>query len=225
MGKVINSGGKNMYRYEDQKDMRKAMNGRMVVMIGGLFLIMTAVTSTLLQGIQFLFVANAAGNGDVEAIELAKKTSLSVGQLYGLGISSMVMTVVQIMSGVILARFSNRLQKTKICLYADYTLIGATVLEQVYMMILNRVFNPIPLLAGSIIPLAVLWGIMQLKKIAKKYPERPYAVETTAIKNQMAARNQKKNLMARAKAKVRDEEKVSRVIDEIQDTPAAEETK
>ena len=38
-----------MYRYEDQKEMRMAMNGKMIVMLAGVFLILTAVTSTLLQ--------------------------------------------------------------------------------------------------------------------------------------------------------------------------------
>ena len=36
-----------MYRYEDQKEMRMAMNGKMIVMLAGVFLILTAVTSTL----------------------------------------------------------------------------------------------------------------------------------------------------------------------------------
>ena len=33
-----------MYRYEDQKEMRMAMNGKMIVMLAGVFLILTAVT-------------------------------------------------------------------------------------------------------------------------------------------------------------------------------------
>ena len=58
-----------MYRYEDQKEMRMAMNGKMIVMLAGVFLILTAVTSTLLQGMQYFIV------GQVQEQEMRKQLS------------------------------------------------------------------------------------------------------------------------------------------------------
>ena len=33
-----------MYKYKDQKELRMAINGRMITMIAGLFIIMSAIT-------------------------------------------------------------------------------------------------------------------------------------------------------------------------------------
>lgn len=207
-----------MYKYEDQKEMRRAINGRMVVMAVGLFLIITAVTTTLLQGIQFFFVANAAGKGDKAALDLLSQTSLTVGQIYGLAATCTITAIAQIMVGVICTKFCNRLDKVKICLYADCVLLVVMLLQQVHMMIINKMFSVLPLISGLLMPLVLLWGITRLRMLAKKYPDRTYAVETSKVRSQKAAASQNKNLMARAKAQVKDEKKVSRIVDEIQDT-------
>ena len=34
-----------MYQYQDQKEMRRALNGKMIVMLVGIMLVMTALTS------------------------------------------------------------------------------------------------------------------------------------------------------------------------------------
>ena len=166
-----------MYRYEDQKEMRMAMNGKMIVMLAGVFLILTAVTSTLLQGMQYFIVGHSAGAGDAEAIKLVESTGLSIGQLYSVGVAYMIVTVAEIMTGIISAKFSNRLDKVKICLYADIILMVVMILQQSYMMLLARMFNPFALVAGILMPLLLLWGITRLMKLAKKYPDRMYAVE------------------------------------------------
>ena len=36
-----------MYQYQDQKEMRRALNGKMIVMLVGIMLVMTALTSSL----------------------------------------------------------------------------------------------------------------------------------------------------------------------------------
>ena len=41
-----------MYQYQDQKEMRRALNGKMIVMLVGIMLVMTALTSSLSYGIQ-----------------------------------------------------------------------------------------------------------------------------------------------------------------------------
>ena len=206
-----------MYRYEDQKEMRMAMNGKMIVMLAGVFLILTAVTSTLLQGMQYFIVGHSAGAGDAEAIKLVESTGLSIGQLYSVGAAYMIVTVAEIMTGIISAKFSNRLDKVKICLYADIVLMVVMILQQSYMMLLVRMFNPFALVAGILMPLLLLWGITRLMKLAKKYPDRMYAVEPNPARGGRKAAPQKQNIMEKAKARVRDEEKVAQVVDELPD--------
>ena len=206
-----------MYRYEDQKEMRMAMNGKMIVMLAGVFLILTAVTSTLLQGMQYFIVGHSAGAGDAEAIKLVESTGLSIGQLYSVGVAYMIVTVADIMTGIISAKFSNRLDKVKICLYADIILMVVMILQQSYMMLLARMFNPFALVAGILMPLLLLWGITRLMKLAKKYPDRMYAVEPNPARGGRKAAPQKQNIMEKAKARVRDEEKVAQVVDEFPD--------
>ena len=206
-----------MYRYEDQKEMRRAMNGKMIVMLAGVFLILTAVTSTLLQGMQYFIVGHSAGAGDAEAIKLVESTGLSIGQLYSVGAAYMIVTVAEIMTGIISAKFSNRLDKVKICLYADIVLMVVMILQQSYMMLLARMFNPFALVAGILMPLLLLWGITRLMKLAKKYPDRMYAVEPNPARGGRKAAPQKQNIMEKAKARVRDEEKVAQVVDELPD--------
>lgn len=206
-----------MYRYEDQKEMRMAMNGKMIVMLAGVFLILTAVTSTLLQGMQYFIVGHSAGAGDAEAVKLVESTGLSIGQLYSVGAAYMIVTVAEIMTGIISAKFSNRLDKVKICLYADIVLMAVMILQQSYMMLLARMFNPFALVAGILMPLLLLWGITRLMKLAKKYPDRMYAVEPNPARGGRKAAPQKQNIMEKAKARVRDEEKVAQVVDELPD--------
>lgn len=206
-----------MYRYEDQKEMRMAMNGKMIVMLAGVFLILTAVTSTLLQGMQYFIVGHSAGAGDAEAIKLVESTGLSIGQLYSVGVAYMIVTVAEIVTGIISAKFSNRLDKVKICLYADIVLMVVMILQQSYMMLLARMFNPFALVAGILMPLLLLWGITRLMKLAKKYPDRMYAVEPNPARGGRKAAPQKQNIMEKAKARVRDEEKVAQVVDEFPD--------
>lgn len=204
-----------MYKYQDQKEMRMAMNGKMVVMLAGVFLIITAVTSTLLQCMQYFIVAQNAGAGNAEAIKVVESTGLSIGQLYGVGVSYGIVTVVEIMAGVICAKFSNRLDKVKICLYADIVLLAVMTLQQVYMMLLVGMFAPMALLAGVLMPLVLLWGVTRLMKIAKRYPDRMYAVEPNPARARKQVQPQKQNLMQKAKAQVKDEAQAARVVDEL----------
>ena len=91
------------------------------------------------------------------------------------------------------------------------------ILQQSYMMLLARMFNPFALVAGILMPLLLLWGITRLMKLAKKYPDRMYAVEPNPARGGRKAAPQKQNIMEKAKARVRDEEKVAQVVDELPD--------
>lgn len=204
-----------MYKYEDQKEMRSALNGKLIVMMVGLFLILTAVTSTFLQGIQYVLVANSAKGGMKEAVELLEKSTLTIGKAYGVGTAYIISGIVEIVVGIISVKFSNRLDKVKVCLSANMVLLVTAFVRTGYLMIMSGIFNPFALIAALLMPLLLLWGVTRLVKLAKKYPDRTYAVEPNPAKKRKDQQPQKKNLMERAKAQVKDEAMVSRVVDEI----------
>lgn len=205
-----------MYKYEDQKEMRMALNGKMVVMLAGIFLIMTALTNTLIQGMQYFYIGSAAKQGIEEAVKLLEESSLTIGKIYSVGFSYVAVVAAEVIVGVICVKNSNRLDKVKICLYADVALFGVKILQQIFMTVISKVFNPLAVIAGLLMPLVVLWGITRLMKLAKKYPDRTYAVEPNNARMKQQEQPQNKNLMAKAKAKVKDEARVSQIIDEIQ---------
>jgi hypothetical protein len=205
-----------MYKYEDQKEMRSAINGKMIVMVVGLFLIVTAITGTLLQAFQYVYVANAARTGMEDAIKAIQETGLQLSQVFGLGVVYAIAGIVEVGAGIICLKFSNRLDKLKLCLYADIVLFVVMLLQQVYNMIIMQAINPFGILSALVMPAFLLWALTRLMKLAKKYPDRKFAVEPNPARTQRKqVQPQNKNLMARAKAQPQNEEIVSKVVDEI----------
>ena len=41
-----------MYQYQDQKEMRRALNSKMIIMLVGIMLVVTALTSSLSYGMR-----------------------------------------------------------------------------------------------------------------------------------------------------------------------------
>ena len=62
-----------MDQFEKQKIERQALNGKMTMMFGGIFLMFSAITSTLIYGINFFMTAQQADKGVAEYVELLKK--------------------------------------------------------------------------------------------------------------------------------------------------------
>lgn len=205
-----------MYKYEDQKEMRRAINGRMITMVAGLFLVLTAVTSTLINGINFFMIAKQASEGTKEAVDAIEQAHMSITQVRGIGAATILAALIEAGTGGICAKFSNRLNKVKVCLYANITVIAAELLYQVFLLSMGML-NPFAILSSLLMPLCLLWGITRLMKIAKHYPDRTFAVEPDPRKGQRKAQAQpqNKNLMARAKAQVKDEQKAAAVVDEV----------
>ena len=62
-----------MYQYQDQKEMRRALNGKMIVMLVGIMLVMTALTSSLSYGMRCWSMAGMADKGNEEVLEALKQ--------------------------------------------------------------------------------------------------------------------------------------------------------
>ena len=55
-----------MDQFEQMKVTRQAMNGKMCLMFGGIFLMFSAITSTIMYGINFFMTALEADKGTAE---------------------------------------------------------------------------------------------------------------------------------------------------------------
>ncbi len=58
-----------MYQYQDQKEMRRALNSKMIIMLVGIMLVVTAFTSSLSYGMRCLSMAGMADGGDKDILE------------------------------------------------------------------------------------------------------------------------------------------------------------
>lgn len=75
-----------MDQFERMKVTRQAMNGRMCLMFGGIFLMFSAITSTIMYGINFFMTALEADKGTAEYVELLENAGVGSGLLKGIGI-------------------------------------------------------------------------------------------------------------------------------------------
>ena len=100
-----------MYKYKDQKELRMAINGRMITMIAGLFIIMSAITTTLRYGMGLFQSASEAAKGTEDYVNALTQIGVSVGFIRFVAVLLLVTTMIEILVGVFSARLSNRLDK------------------------------------------------------------------------------------------------------------------
>ena len=67
-----------MDQFEMQKEMRKAMTARTCLLAGGLLLLFTAVTSTIMYGINFFRLTEQAAKGEAESVKLLENTGMTI---------------------------------------------------------------------------------------------------------------------------------------------------
>ena len=78
-----------MDQFERMKVTRQAMNGRMCLMFGGIFLMFSAITSTIMYGINFFMTALEADKGTAEYVELLENAGVGSGLLKGININGL----------------------------------------------------------------------------------------------------------------------------------------
>ncbi|MFR3320277.1 MAG: hypothetical protein ACLTSZ_02780 [Lachnospiraceae bacterium] len=72
-----------MSDYKDQKELKMAMNGRMGLMTGGIILLVTAVSSTLMYGINLFSIASGAAKGEQEYTWISSPRQIWISRRYG----------------------------------------------------------------------------------------------------------------------------------------------
>lgn len=196
-----------MYKYKDQKELRMALNGRMITMIAGIFIITTAITTTLRYGMGLLQSASEAAKGTEDYVNALTQLGVSVGFIRFVAVLLLIATMLEILVGVFAARLSNRLDKAELVFKMS---IGLLVVEVILLAFMLR--TQMMMLSNLLMPCCLIWGTSQLRKLSKLYPDRIFAVEPkkkekrskdTQAKNQ--AQPQKKSLMDRAMTQARED--------------------
>ena len=198
---------------EKQKLERQAVNGKMCLMFGGIFLIFSALTSTLIYGMGYFLPALEANRGNQEYQELLETNGLQSSLLMGIGICYLLMAVWEVAVGFNCAKNSNRVDRSRFTKKLVLALLIPEVIFQGTAFFLG--LSPISLVFSAIVlPLFLLWGVTRLCKVAKAQPERVYAVDNSKNKaKRQAQAAPKKSIRERAalQARVEDEGNVTDV--------------
>ena len=195
-----------MDQFERQKQMRQAVNGKMFLLFGGIFLIFSAITSTLMYGINFFITAFEADKGTAEYVELLQTAGVGSTFLKVAGVCFILDGIWEVVVGFISVKNSNRIDKSKLTLKMVISLLVVEILMQVYLF-LAGLANLGFLFTALLLPLIMLWGVTRFRKIAKEEPERKFAVDPAKNKRRSCSQNQpaapKKSIRERAAMQVR----------------------
>ena len=184
---------------ERQKQLRQAMNAKMILFAGGIFLIFTAVTSTIMYGVNFFTIAYEASKGTSECVDILKEAGISIGLARGVGICFLVVGVWETTVGLWAVRSNNRIDRSLKTFRLILSLLVVEVVMQVFLFAV-RMMNLGMLFTAIAIPLFLLWGAGRYRKIAKAEPERVYAVVPAKkiVQKPTAAAPKKKSIHERA---------------------------
>ncbi len=195
-----------MYQYQDQKEMRRALNGKMIIMLVGIMLVVTALTSSLTYGMRCWSMAGMADKGDSDVLEALKQIDITAGTLRACSVVYYIQAVIETLVGVFCFRLNNRLDKVALLWKMALGILGVEVLAGIALTAL-RMISPFMIISNLLLPLFLLWAVNSLKRVAKNHPDRIYAVEPNNRKKgketgktsaQPAKTNQKKSLMEHA---------------------------
>lgn len=189
-----------MGEFKDQKELKMAMSGRMGLMAGGVLLIFTALSSTLMYGINFFSLASKASGGDAECLEILESANVSISMIQIAAVCFVIAAIAELAVGALCAALSNRLDKAVFTVRAAALLLGVEILMQVFLF-LTGLMNLSLLITSIVIPAYLLWSATRLRKLAKIYPDRKTAVNTKKAREQQkkpATPVQKKSLHERA---------------------------
>ena len=143
---------------EKQKLERQAVNGKRCLMFGGIFLIFSALTSTLIYGMGYFLPALEANKGNQEYQELLETNGLQSSLLMGIGICYLLMAVWEVAVGFNCAKNSNRVDRSRFTKKLVLALLIPEVIFQGTAFFLG--LSPISLVFSAIVlPLFLLWGV------------------------------------------------------------------
>ena len=165
-----------MYQYQDQKEMRRALNSKMIIMLVGIMLVVTALTSSLSYGMRCWSMAGMADGGDKDILEALKQIGITSGTLRICSVIYYLQAVIEVFVGVFCARMSNRLDKNALLWKMAWVILVVEVAAGVALTLLHMT-SAIMIVSNLLLPGFLLWAVNSLRKVAKNHPDRIYAVE------------------------------------------------
>lgn len=165
-----------MYQYQDQKEMRRALNSKMIIMLVGIMLVVTALTSSLSYGMRCWSMAGMADGGDKDILEALKQIGITSGTLRICSVIYYLQAVIEVFVGVFCARLSNRLDKNALLWKMAWVILVVEVAAGVALTQLHMT-SAIMIVSNLLLPGFLLWAVNSLRKVAKNHPDRIYAVE------------------------------------------------
>ena len=165
-----------MYQYQDQNEMRRALNSKMIIMLVGIMLVVTALTSSLSYGMRCWSMAGMADGGDKDILEALKQIGITSGTLRICSVIYYMQAVIEVFVGVFCARLSNRLDKNALLWKMAWVILVVEVAAGVALTLLHMT-SAIMIVSNLLLPGFLLWAVNSLRKVAKNHPDRIYAVE------------------------------------------------
>ena len=190
-----------MYKYKDQKEMRMAINGRMISLIAVVMTGTTALFTTVRYAMSAFQIASQAAGGNQDLLAQMEEVGASIGYMRVLGVAMILAAIVEVFAAFMGIRLCNRLDKAAVLMKTAIALLVVEVIVQL-IGLKAGVF----MLNNLIMPCCLLWSSWQLKKLFKVYPDRKFAVEPNARnKKQKAEPVQKKSIAERAKLQAKED--------------------
>lgn len=177
--------------------MRMAVNGKVGLMGGGVILLLSAITSTLMYGLNMFNIVSEVSKGNKEYVDMLSKTNLSTNLLVLAGICFLVLAIAEIFAGVFSIRLSNRLDKCFFMKKIVIVLMVVEILIQIFLFF-TGLFNFSMLITSILVPSYMLWSVTRLCKIAKAYPDRIYVSDKQKRPAASPSQAPKKSLHDRA---------------------------
>ena len=147
-----------MYQYQDQKEMRRALNSKMIIMLVGIMLVVTALTSSLSYGMRCWSMAGMADGGDKDILEALKQIGITSGTLRICSVIYYLQAVIEVFVGVFCARLSNRLDKNALLWKMAWVILVVEVAAGVALTLLHMT-SAIMIVSNLLLPGFLLWAV------------------------------------------------------------------
>lgn len=194
-----------MYKYKDPKEMRTALNGKMINMMIGAFLLINAITGSIRYATNFSGIALGYQDGVQEYVDLIAESGITVSKLWIAAAAFMIVAIAEIFVGMLAIRLSNRLDRAALLKKSAIILLVLEVILHIVLFIIGLPYISI-IFTSVFLPGALICSSSGLKKLSVKYPDRVYATEPRKKPGKDATPDKpKKSIMERAKTTVKED--------------------
>ncbi|MEE1031332.1 MAG: hypothetical protein U0L12_04245 [Ruminococcus sp.] len=199
-----------MYKYKDQKELRTALNGKMINMMIGAFLLINAITGTIRYAVNFSGIAMGVQDGVQEYVDMVTEAGIETWSLWVAAALFLVAAIAEVFVGMLAIRLSNRLDRAYLVKKSAIILLVIEAVLHIVLFIIKLPYLSV-IFTSLFLPGALIWSASGMKKLSAKYPDRMYATEPRQKNGkgksgkQQDAQKPKKSIMERAKTTVKED--------------------